>query len=101
MNKKEYQLAVVLTINTFSYEDALDWAAEIVRQRQKIEDRINSGVKVELITDYAIDQGQRVIHLDPVDEEVEPPEPDGEDFRGTEYESYMAEQQAKIQRELK
>jgi hypothetical protein len=32
---------------------------------------------------------------------LEPPEPDGECFRGNEAASYLAEQQARIQRELK
>ena len=34
-------------------------------------------------------------------EDCEPPEPDGECFRGGEAAGYLAEQQAKIQRELK
>lgn len=35
------------------------------------------------------------------DPDYEPPEPDGEDFRGGEAAAYSAEEQARIQRELK
>lgn len=41
----------------------------------------------------------RKVTADP--EPVEPPAPDGEAFRGTEYASAVAEEQARIQRELK
>jgi hypothetical protein len=35
------------------------------------------------------------------DDDREPPEPDGECFRGGEAEAFQAEEQARIQRELK
>lgn len=35
------------------------------------------------------------------EDDREPPDPDGEAYRGTEYTSALAEEQARIQRELK
>lgn len=38
---------------------------------------------------------------DDIGKDREPPDPDGECFRGSEYASALAEEQARIQRELK
>ena len=70
---KHYQVAVVLTLPAKSYEDALQWAAAIVRDVRLHEANIKSNVGVDVQSDYehSSHDGRRVLYLHPEDQSFE------------------------------